>query len=87
MPASPLHRRRRATGHFAGHFSGARCRKERCRLGVTQLHLALIAGVSERCLRRFEQGVNRPHRSTVEALFGALHRCAREEVKRLQGAS
>ena len=84
---APLFRGRRHPRILSRTFNGSRCRRARCQLGVSQKRLADIAGVSERCLWSFEQGLVRPHSSTVEAVFGALRRCGAIEVTKLKGAA
>lgn len=87
MLAIASHHGRRRPRIISRTFNGSRCRRARCQLGVSQARLALIAGVSERCLWAFEQRLVRPHKSTVEAVFGALRRCGAIEVLKLRGAA
>lgn len=87
MTETAWHRREEMTGTLTGTFSGHGCREKRAQLQVTQEQLAVVAGVSVRCLRKFERGGVRTRAVTVEALFGALQRCSREELARLRGAA
>lgn len=78
---------RRAMRTSARTFGGARCRRIRCKLGVSQRVLAEVAGVSLRCLGKFERGYVKAQRSTVEAVFGALERFSGADLTQPRGAA
>lgn len=74
MSQTSSHRRQTTTGTSAGTFTGSVCKQMRAQLSITQDEVAELAGVSVRCLRKFELCRVRTRRATAVAILGALRR-------------